>query len=121
MTEVLPPEDDRGLSMRTLTHAMYGLFALGVVTAGFLGLAIVFAIVIAYLKRSDAAGTVYARHMDWIIKTFWWGLLWFVISLITTLFYLGWILLVILGVWLVFRIIKGWLALFAGEPPQPES
>ena len=121
MTEVLPPEDGSGLSMRTVMHIVYGLFALGVITSGFLGFAVIFAVVLAYLKRGDFAGTVYASHIDWILKTFWWGLLWLVLSLIGTLFYLGWIALVILGVWLAYRLIRGWLALFAGEPAQADA
>jgi len=127
MTEVLPPENDapdnnqNGLSMRTLTHIMYGLFALGLVSAGFLGLATIAALVLAYLKRGDAAGTVYAAHMDWVIRTFWWGLLWLVLSLLATFIFLGWPALVVLGVWLVYRVIRGWLALFEGNPPITEA
>src|SRR3546814_18323392 len=76
MTQAYPPEEDKGLSMRNLTHLIYGLFALGLLSAGFFGVATIAAIVLAYLKRGDAAGTVYANHFDWVIKTFWWGLLW---------------------------------------------
>ncbi|MCI2809454.1 DUF4870 family protein [Eoetvoesiella caeni] len=120
MIEVSPPDNGNGLSMRTVTHVMYGLFALGLISAGFLGLATVAAVVLAYLKRADAAGTVYAAHMDWVLRTFWWGLLWLVLSLIATLFYLGWPALLVLGVWLVYRVIRGWLGLFAGELPTPD-
>jgi len=118
MTEVLPPEDNNnGLSMRTLTHVVYGLFALGLISAGFLGLATLAAVVLAYLKRADAAGAVYASHFDWIIRTFWWGLLWFVLSGIATYIFIGWITGLIALVWVIYRILRGWLALFAGNPP----
>lgn len=120
MSEVSSPENGNGVSMRTLTHVIYGLFALGLISAGFLGLATIAAIVMVYLKRGDAAGTLYAAHMDWVLRTFWWGLLWLLLACIATLIYLGWPALLVLGVWLVYRIIRGWLALFSGEPPTPD-
>jgi uncharacterized membrane protein len=121
MTEVFPPENKQGLSMRTMTHIIYGLFALGLISAGFLGLATLAAIILAYLKRSDAAGTVYASHLDWVIKTFWWSLLWFVLSALATFIFIGWITGLIALIWLLYRLIKGWLALFAGQPPTVDA
>jgi len=117
MTEALLPEDDNGLSLRRMTHIIYGLFALGLISGGFLGVASIAAIVLAYLKRSDAAGTVYASHFDWVIRTFWWSLLWFVLSGIATVIFIGWLTGLIALVWLVYRVIKGWLALLSGRSP----
>ena len=118
MTEVLPPENPEGLSMRTLTHVVYGAFSLGLIALPLLGLGIVAAVVVAYLKRSDAAGTIYATHFDWIIATFWWGVLWCVISFVATFFFIGWITLFIAIIWIIYRIARGWLALCSGNAPQ---
>ncbi len=120
MTDALPPEENKGLSLKWLTHIIYGLFALGVVSAGFIGVATIASIVLAYLKRSDAAGTVYAPHFDWVIKTFWWGLLWVVISALLTFIFIGWITGLAALIWVVYRVIKGWLALLDGNAPTPE-
>src|SRR5690606_10035213 len=117
MSEAFPPEDNKGLSMRNLTHLLYGLYALGLLSAGFFGIATIAAIVLAYLKRGDAAGTVYAGHFDWIIRTFWWGLLWIVLSGLATFIFIGWLTGLVALVWIVYRIIKGWLALASGQPP----
>ena len=38
-----------------------------------------------YVKRGDTAGTMYASHFDWLLRTFWWALLWLAISAIATL------------------------------------
>lgn len=113
----LQQEPETGLTLRKLTHLIYGLFALGLVSAGFFGVATIAAIVLAYLKRSDAAGTLYASHIDWVIKTFWWGLLWFALSALATLVFIGWLTGLIALVWVVYRIAKGWLALLSGNPP----
>ena len=50
----LEPERER--SLRTLTHVLYALYAVHWLTGG---LTIVIAIIINYVKRSDAAGTPY--------------------------------------------------------------
>ena len=120
MTDALPPEENNGFSLKWLTHIIYALFALGVVSAGFVGVATIAAIVLAYVKRSDAAGTIYAVHFDWVIKTFWWGLLWFVASAILTFIFIGWLTGLVALVWVVYRVIKGWLALAEGNAPAPE-
>ncbi|OXR49023.1 MULTISPECIES: hypothetical protein [unclassified Pusillimonas] len=120
MTEALPPEENKGLSLKWLTHIIYGLFALGVLSAGFIGVATIAAMVLAYLKRSDAAGTIYAVHFDWVIKTFWWGLLWVIVSALLTFVFIGWLTGLAAVIWVVYRLIKGWLALLEGTAPSPE-
>lgn len=110
---------EAGLSSRQLIHLMYGLFALGVLTAGFLGAAIVAAVVLAYLKRGEMIGTVYAGHIDWILRTFWWGLLWSVLSALASLIFIGYVTGLIVLVWVIYRVSKGWLAHFSGETPLP--
>jgi uncharacterized membrane protein len=118
MSDEMPPEEEtKGPSLLTLTHIMYGLFALGIVSVFFLGAGAVAALVVAYLKRADAAGTIYAPHFDWIIRTFWWGLLWMVISLVLMLVFIGWVTGAAALVWLIYRIAKGWLALLSGYAP----
>lgn len=118
MSQAFPQQEpETGLTLRKLTHLIYGLFALGLVSAGFFGVATIAAIVLAYLKRSDAAGTLYATHIDWVIKTFWWGLLWFALSALATLVFIGWLTGLVALVWVVYRIAKGWLALLSGNPP----
>jgi len=120
MTDAYTPESERGVTTRRVTHVIYALFALGLISAGFLGVATLAAVVLAYVKRPDAAGTVYAAHFDWIIKTFWWSLLWFVLSALATVVFIGWLTGLVALVWVIYRIIKGWLALAAGNAPRGE-
>lgn len=120
MTQAYQPNDEGGLPLRKITHFIYALFALGVLSAGVFGVAVIAAVVLAYLKRGDAAGTVYAAHFDWILATFWWSVLWMVLSALATLIFVGWIAGVIALVWLVYRVLKGWLALFSGRAPTAD-
>ncbi|MDT4856012.1 DUF4870 family protein [Achromobacter agilis] len=117
MSDSQTPVPGTTLDLRTLTHVAYGLYALGFLTSGFLGIATLAAVVLMYVKRSDAAGTVYASHFDWLLRTFWWALLWLAISAIATLIFIGWIGLAATVVWVLYRLIKGWLALLEGAAP----
>jgi uncharacterized membrane protein len=112
-----PPEQSKPIDLRLLTQVTYGLFALGLLTAGFVGIATLAAMVLMYVKRADAAGTVYASHFDWLGHTFWWGLLWLAVSALATFIYIGWIGVVGTLVWILYRVIKGWLALLEFRTP----
>lgn len=108
----LPPQP-QGINMRTILHIVYGLYAIGFITGGLATLA---AVILAYVKRGDAAGTIYASHFDWVLRTFWWSLLWGVLSAIFTLLFIGWIGLFVVVIWVLYRLVKGWLTLAEGKP-----
>jgi len=110
----------QGLSLLQSTHLMYALFALALCSVGVFGLAAVAAMILAWLKRDEMVSTVYARHADWIARTFWLGLLWLALSALATLVFVGWITGFFALVWMLYRIIKGWLALSCGQPPMAE-
>jgi uncharacterized membrane protein len=69
------------------------------------------AIVINYVKNGDVAGTFLESHFRWQIRTFWFGLLWGVLGVIASLVVVGWFVLVANVVWIIYRIVKGWLLL----------
>jgi uncharacterized membrane protein len=97
-----------------ITHVVYALYALGLVTAGLLAVA---GLIIAYVKRDDVAGTYLKSHMDWLIPTFWWSLLWIALVWVMVILTIGiglivaWIPWGIVWIWGAYRIIKGWLRL----------
>lgn len=93
-------------SIRTIVLVIYGLYALGLFVGG---LATVVGIVLAYVKRDDARGTIYESHFRWAISTFWIFLLIAVVGGIATLILIGWLILAAGFVWYVYRIVKGWL------------
>ena len=47
---------------------------------------------------------------------FWYGLLWAVIGAITAVFLVGFAVLFANFVWIIYRIVKGWLNLSDGKP-----
>jgi uncharacterized membrane protein len=108
------PQELSGL--KTVAMVVYALQALSF----FWGLPAIVAIIIDYVKREDARGTVYETHIDWQISTFWWGLVWTVLGLATMwVFGLGMIVLAVAYIWLIYRVVKGFLRLTEGRPVHP--
>ena len=132
MQESLPAVDPQAVrpSLVQLTHIIYGLHAIAVlvgvtsaatVAGGFVfGLPSLIAVFLNYLKRSDVNGTWLESHFRWQIRTFWFTLLWLVVYglLIVTIIGIpiAWILIAILGLWVGYRVIRGWVALFGERP-----
>lgn len=99
-------------SLKQIATVVYALQA-----ASFLiGVTFLVALIIGYVKRPDAQGTYLASHFTWQIRTFWYGLLWGLIGLVTHAFLIGYLILLANTVWILYRIIKGWLRLNDSEP-----
>lgn len=99
-------ERDRRLA--TLSHILYALYALSWFTGGVSGF---LALIIDYVKRGDARGTVYATHATWRIRTFWWWLGLFVVALPFIFVWIGYVFLFAIWIWGLYRVVKGWLYL----------
>ncbi len=122
-------------SLVNYTHLMYALHALsaliGACTAAFIATAFVgtlpsvIAVVMNYVKRNEARGTYLESHFTWQLRTFWFAVLWIVlISLVSLPLVLllglglvtGWVGGVVLGVWIIYRVARGWLRLRDAQP-----
>ena len=103
-------------SLIVVTHAVYALQAIGLLLLPAVLLTWIVAVVVNYVKRDDVADTFLASHFRWQIRTFWFGLLWGVLGGLTFIIVIGWFILIAAGIWLVYRIAKGWLALVDGKP-----
>lgn len=106
----MTPENEK--SLKTLTTIIYALYA----ASFFVGITAIAAIVMNYVKKEDVAGTFLESHFRWQIRTFWFGVLWAVIGVITYLLLVGWVVLFVAGIWMIYRIVKGWLRLIDNKP-----
>jgi uncharacterized membrane protein len=119
-------------SLVTWTHAIYALHAISLVT-GIVGAVTVvgafltgwpslIAVILNYVKRGDVQATWLESHFRWQIRTFWFGLLWVALCVLFIVVTLGvglliaWIPLGIVGLWFIYRIVRGWLALLDRRP-----
>ncbi|WP_417543883.1 DUF4870 family protein [Marinobacter sp.] len=110
-TDELSRRSDPVRNLAVLVYILQGLsFFLGGVT-GLVG------VIINYVKLDDVAGTWVEPHFRWQIRTFWIGLLWSVIGVVTTFIIIGWFILLGISIWLIYRIVKGALALNEGKAP----
>ncbi len=111
MNELSPPKDPNKAAkeLAILTYALYA--------ASFLvGISAIAAIVVNYIKLDDVRGTYVESHFRWQMRTFWFGLLWSVIGLVLMLVLIGWLVLVANLVWVIYRLVKGFLRLNDGLP-----
>jgi len=99
--------------LRILSHILYGLYALSWFTGG---ISAIVGLIIDYVKRSDAQGTMYASHATWRIRTFWGALIGSVISAPFLLIHIGYFFLFVIWVWTLYRVIRGWISLFDRKP-----
>ena len=106
------PEIERLAGLKQITLVCYILYALSWLT----GITGIVAIIINYVKREDAQGTLYESHFSWQIRTFWWGLLWGVIGFVTTFILVGFLILAVAAIWSIYRLVKGFLNWSEGKP-----
>ncbi len=124
-----------GQDLITLTHIIYALHAFSVLTGMFSAAFIVtaflsgwpsiIAVIINYVKRDSVRGTFLDSHFSWQIRTFWWSLLWVVIASVMIATIIGMVIgvpiMIVVGLWILYRIIRGWLALMSRNAmPLPD-
>src|SRR3954465_6724490 len=114
----------------TLAHVIYGLPAFCavsgllspamIVTAFLTGWPSIIAVILNYVKRSEVRGTWLDSHFSWQIRTFWFAALWLGIGPVLFVTLVGIPVAVVLwfatGIWVLYRIIRGWLALTSQRP-----
>jgi len=125
-TPILVPRE----GLITLTHVIYALHAFSalngllspalVVTAFLSGWPSIIAVILNYAKRADVRGSWLDSHFGWQIRTFWYAFLWLLLGWLAFVTLIGipiafaiWILT---GLWVLYRIVRGWMALGSRKP-----
>lgn len=80
------------------------------------GITLLIGVIINYIKRSDAKGTWLESHISWQIRTFWLYLCFIIIGGATVIIGIGYLILLIAYIWLIYRICKGWIRLSENKP-----
>lgn len=119
-------------SLITWTKVVYALHAFSLLT-GIIGTATVvgafltgwpsiIAVILNYMKRNEARGTWLESHFRWQIRTFWFGLLWICLCVTFIIVTFGiallfmWLPITLVGLWFVYRIVRGWITLGDSRP-----
>ena len=104
-------------SQKYYMYITYAMYALGI----FIGLTPIVGVILAYIKRDEMQGTVYYDHMQFLIKTFWVSLIGMVIGAILMLVLIGYLVLLAVGVWYIFRVVLGIVKLLDNKPVTPDG
>jgi uncharacterized membrane protein len=132
MTSTVPQAVGADRSLVNWTTLIYALHAFSLLT-GILGTATVIgafltgwpsiiAVILNYVKRGETTGTWLESHFRWQIRTFWYGVLWVGLCGVLVVLTLGlgllvvWVPLILVTIWFVYRIARGWVRLGARRP-----
>ena len=130
MAEIEISGDGASSSLVTTAQIIYGLHALSIligltsaltiVGAFVFGVPSIIAVILNYVRQPDVRGTFLESHFRWQIRTFWFALLRIVIGLMLFETLIGiplaWIVLIAAGIWVIYRVARGWLTLQERKP-----
>ena len=114
----------------TIAQVIYGLHALSIVIgitsavtivgAFVFGVPSIVAVILNYMYRHSVRGTFLESHFRWQIRTFWFALMWVTIGVMLFVTLIGiplaWIVCIAAGIWVIYRIARGWLTLQDRKP-----
>ena len=104
VTEARVVNEHQNLTL--LTHVLYGLHTASWFSAGIFS---VIAMIINYIKRPDLPNELFRSHFRWQARSFWFTLLWLVVTFPLWLLVIpGWIAYTVIGLWYLYRFIRGW-------------
>ena len=134
MTAGVPAAQPLDESLITYTNIIYALHALAVVIGvltsttiigNFIcGIPSIVAVIMNYARRSQVRGTFLDSHFSWQIRTFWFAVFWAIviggISFVLAFVLIGFVTWIIgallLGIWVIYRVARGWFALRDRRP-----
>jgi len=132
-TQPVPAPSASTISATLIVYGLFGGAAvLAILSHGFPpiaplgGILGIVGIIMAYVKRGEAEGSWLASHYRWLIRTFWFSLLWGLIGTILFLvlaiviigFLIGPLVWIATSIWVIYRLIRGYL-LFKDSKPVP--
>jgi len=109
---------ERDTSLKTIGHISYLLHAIVAVGAVLPGTQasitlLIVAFILDLVKKDEAAGSWQESHFRWRIRSVIWAAVLYIVTvpLWFLLFLPGWIAWVIISIWFLYRVVRGWLAL----------
>jgi uncharacterized membrane protein len=102
-----------GIDLKTWNMITYGLYAIGIFMGG---LPWIVAVIMNYVKLGDSKGTIYESHAQWQIKLFWWSLIIGIVGILSIWIVIGFFILGGLWIWMIYKVVRGIVALFDGKP-----
>ncbi|MEK6806308.1 MAG: hypothetical protein AABY95_06640 [Pseudomonadota bacterium] len=102
-------------SERTTLLIAYVLHALSLVAGG---LTSIIGVIINHIKVNETQSEFIRSHHRWLIRTFWFGVVWAIVCGLLSLIAVGLLGFVALAIWWIYRIVRGILS-FVDKKPMP--
>lgn len=102
-------------SERTTLTIAYVLHVIGPFTAFLLNLA---GVILNHVKAAETRNEYIRSHHVWMLRTFWWTLLWSVLSWPLCFVLVGFVTLAAVGIWWIYRVVRG-LINYSNHVPMP--
>lgn len=106
-------QDTGGEAERSTLLITYILHSLAPFTGGLTG---VIAAIISHIKVRETQSHFIRSHHSWLIRTFWWGLLWLVISYGLMILLVGYAIYAVAALWWLYRTIRGFVNYNESKP-----
>jgi uncharacterized membrane protein len=98
-----PSETERTTLL--IAYICYAVAVIGILVAPVAG------VIINHLKVDETRGSYVGSHHRWLLRTFWFSLLWSVVTTVLlctiVLAPLAWLGYLIAGVWYIYRVVRG--------------
>lgn len=91
-----------------IAHGLTWFFSLGTLS--------VLVLIVNYIKRPDTNGTIVYSHHTWMIRSFWYYLLWMIVGGILWIVLVGYLVWGLAWLWLGYRIARGFIDLNSNKP-----
>ena len=101
-----------GTDLRQYTMIIYILYMAAILV----GVTSIVGVIMAYIKRADFAGTEYADHITYLIRTFWISLIGYLIGAVLSVIGVGLIIIIAVGIWYIYRSIAGFIKFNDNKP-----
>lgn len=110
--------DDKLSDAKQLARILYVVHGLTFFFS--LGLLSILPIIVNYIKRPDSEGTLVHSHHTWMIRSFWYYMIWMVVGGVLFLTIIGipvaWLVWTVAWVWKAYRLIRGFIDLNNNRP-----
>lgn len=84
----------------------------------FNGLTAIIGVVVSHIKVGEVGSDFARSHHRWLIRSFWWGLMWMVIATVLMIIGIGFLIYLVVAVWWIYRVVRGFIN-FAERRPMP--
>lgn len=74
-------------------------------------------VIVNHLKIGEVQDALCRSHHRWLMRTFWFGVLWVTLGVLTfLLFGIGYLVWLVSALWFLYRLVRGWLNFSEDKP-----